>query len=95
MKAEVTPDADRKFLTLAQVAQRWGISHSSVLTLVYNGSLLAVDVSTNPKNRSRYVVGLDVVEAFEESRATTPPELPSLAMPRTRFPGDDVVEFFR
>lgn len=44
-----------EYLTLREVAIRWGCSHSSVLNLVYRGDLRAIDISSNPTKQSRYV----------------------------------------
>lgn len=78
--------------TLADVAQRWGCSHSSVLALVYSGDLAAIDISTNPAGRSRYIVPADALEAFEARRTVTPPS--PTPKRRVRVNRGDVIEFF-
>jgi len=83
----------KEFVTLAQIAQRWGVSHSSVLSLVYSGALVAVDVSTNPKRRSRYIVRVTDLEAFEESREQQP--IPDVTRcKKVRVPKGAYIEFF-
>lgn len=57
-------------LTLKEFAARYRISHSSALELVYQGYVRAIDVSANPKGRSRYIIPMDAVEEFERARAT-------------------------
>jgi len=79
--------------TLAEIAQRWGCSHSTVLTHVYTGELRALDISTNPRQRSRYIVPGDALAEFEQSRATPPPEPPA-PRKRVKVRSGDVIEFF-
>lgn len=86
--------AKKEFYTLAEIAERWGVSHSTVLMHVYDGTLQAVDVSTNPKRRSRYIVPTENLEAFETSRTTEPPA-PTTKHKRVRLPAGAVIEFFK
>ena len=65
---------EKRFFTLAKIAERRCCSHSTVLTHVRNGALRAVDISTNPKGRSHYLVPAESLEEFEESRVTAPPQ---------------------
>jgi len=83
----------QEFLSLAKIARRWTCSHSSVLTLVNRGDLPAVDISTNPRGRSRYIVRVDDLEAFEAARTTSPPPPPTKRR-RVRVPKNAVIEFF-
>ena len=85
---------DKEFWTLDDIAERWGVSHSSVLTLVHQGVLRAVDVSTNPRKRSRYIVPTEALLAFEASRETPPPEPPAPRRNRMRVRPGEVIEFF-
>lgn len=86
----------KKMFSLAEVAERWGCSHSSVLTLVYQGVLLAVDISTNPGRRSRFVVPEDALDEFEARRTSKPPEPePVLKRKRVKVPAGAVIEFFQ
>ncbi len=82
------------FYTLAEVAERWNCSHSSVLNLVYGGDLRAIDISTNPQKRSRYIVPTENLEAFEASRATEPPAIQPVKRKRVKMPAGAVIEFF-
>lgn len=62
--------ADKKsFFTLAEFADRFRMSHSSALTLVYSGAVRAMDVSSRPEGRSRFLIPADAVEEFEARRA--------------------------
>ena len=85
--------SDRSHYTLADVAARWNCSHSSVLALVYSGDLAAIDISTNPAGRSRYIVPSDSLEDFENRRTVAPPAPKSKRRARVRR--DDVIEFFK
>lgn len=85
--------ATKQHYTLAEIAERWGVSHSTVLSLVYGGDLRAIDVSTNPKGKSRYVVPAAALDDFETSRTTAPPEKPE-PRKRVRIPAGSVIEFF-
>jgi len=82
--------------TVANIAERWNCSHSSVLTLIDLGLLPAIDISTNPATRSRYVVSAEALEAFEAKRTTRPPE-PATARRKKRvsIPAGGIVEFFK
>jgi len=86
--------AEKDFYTLQEIAERWGCSHSTVLTHVYDGTLRAVDISTNPGRRSRYIVAREAVEAFEESRVMPVLETTPVKRRRVRVPADAVIEFF-
>ena len=88
-------DSKKEHFTLTEVAKRWGSSHSTVLTLVYQGGLRAIDISTNPKGKRRFVVPVVALEAFEAERMTDPPEsLPKQKKKRVKIPKDGIVEFF-
>jgi hypothetical protein len=79
--------------TLAEIAARWGCSHSTVLSHVYTGELRALDISTNRRQRSRYIVPGDALAEFEQSRATPPPEPPPKRK-RVKVRQGEVIEFF-
>ena len=87
-------DSQKPSYTLAQVAERWGISLSSVLMLVYSGDLPAIDVATKPAKRSRYIVLAEDLAEFELKRRSPPPEpKPERRKRRIKIPGG-VIEFF-
>ena len=83
----------KEHYSLQEIADRWGVSHSTVLTHVYGGELRAIDVSTNPKGKSRYIVPAESLEAFEAARTTPPAEKP-LKRKRVRVRQGEVIEFF-
>lgn len=87
-------DRPKEFWTLGEIAQRWGCSHSTVLTHVNRGDLRAVDISTNRRGKSRYIVSTAVLEAFEEARQTPPPEEAPPRRKKVRVRAGDVIEFF-
>jgi len=79
--------------TLAEVAERWSCCHSSVLSLVKSGELSAIDISSNPAGRSRYIVPFDALADFEARRTVSPPSAPTKRRPKlTRR---DVIEFIK
>ncbi len=83
--------SEKPFYTLAELAERWCCSHSTVLTHVRQGTLRAVDISSNSKGRSHYIVPTEAVEAFEAGRMTQPP---TPAKSRAKVRSQDVIEFF-
>ena len=79
---------------LADIATRWGCSHSSVLSLVRSGELAAIDISTNPAGRSRYIVPVESLEAFELRRTVAPPS-PNTKRRAAVRGRNDVIEFIK
>jgi len=90
-----TTNQSPEYFTLQQIAERWGVSHSTVLSHVYGGELRAVDISTNPKGKSRYIVPAAALAEFEAARTTPPPEKPATSRKRGRIPAGAVIEFFK
>ena len=84
---------DKSAYSLADVAARWGCCHSHVLSLVRSGELAAIDISTNPAGRARYIVTDDALDAFEQRRTVAPPA--PAPKRRARVRRDDVIEFFK
>ncbi len=66
-----------QYLVLQEVADELRISYSSVLSLVRSGALSAIDVSTNPRGRSRYIVPRASLEQLLEARAVVPTAAPA------------------
>lgn len=85
--------ASKDYWTLAEIAERWGCAHGTVLTHVYTGDLRAIDISTNPKGKSRYIVPAEALEQFERARETPPPETPPKRK-RVKVRAGEVIEFF-
>lgn len=83
----------KPFYTLGGVAERWGCSHSTVLALVKSGALVAIDISSNPRGRSRYVVPADALDDFELRRTVSPAPVPTKRRPKIK-PGG-IIEFIK
>lgn len=79
----------KKTYSLSEIAKRWGCSDSVVLTLVYRGDLRAIDISTNQKRQSRYIVAEEEVLRFEASRTTLQAESEHPQASRDRRKGGD------
>lgn len=59
-----------EFITTPQIAMRWGVSHSTVLRMVQNGTLKAQNLSTVPNGiRARWRVRKADLLEFEASRS--------------------------
>lgn len=58
-------------LTLAELAERWRCSHSTVLTLARSGQIGAIDIGTG--RRAHYIVPLEAVEQYEATRTVRQP----------------------
>jgi hypothetical protein len=87
------PTSTKEHYTLAEIAERWGVSHGTVLTHVYTGDLRALDISTSPKGRSRFIVRTEDLLAFEAARETPPAEPPPKRK-RVKVRQGEVIEFF-
>ena len=83
---------DRPSCSLADIATRWGCCHSHVLSLVRSGALAAIDISTRPGGRARYIVTAEALDDFEVGRTTRPPVPKQKRRARVR-PGE-VIQFF-
>ena len=84
----------KDYWTLQEIAERWNCSHSTVLTHCHTGELRAVDVSTNRRKRSHYIVPNESLLAFEQSRETPPPERPAIRRNRLKVRPGEVIESF-
>ena len=61
------------YLSPAQVAERWSVATSHVLSLVRQRKLKAIDVSSEPsKGKPRYRIAEAEVERFERIRLLQP-----------------------
>ena len=81
------------FYNLTEIATRWGCCHSSVLSLVKSGQLTALDISSNPSGRARYIVSADALDEFELRRTVSPPSPP--VKRRAKVRRGDVIEFIK
>lgn len=90
--AYAKPISERTKLTPPQIAGLWGVSTEKVLVWITTGQLRAIDAASRRGERPRYLVDLKDLEAFERSRAVTPPTQP--APRRKRSAGVATKEFF-
>jgi hypothetical protein len=60
-------------VTPPELARRWGVDASKVLSLINSGQLKAINLATDPRGRPRYRIYMSEVERFEEARSTKPP----------------------
>ena len=70
-------------LTPPQIARLWGVSNEKILAFIRSGQLRAVNGALpGRKQRPRWLVDVDDLRAFEESRANRP--APDKPAPRRR-----------
>lgn len=81
----------RQKVTPPELARAWGISPEKVLAWIRSGELRAVNAATRVGGRSRFLIDLDDVEAFEQRRAGIARPVKQSA-PRRRQ--TDVTEYF-
>lgn len=62
----------QKRLTIAEVAELWGVSVGHVHSLVSYGHLRAVNISLNPAGRPTWRIDDVALREFEESRRKAP-----------------------
>ena len=79
-------------ITPPELAKRWGIDPAKVLTWIRAGELRAIDASTRPGGRPRYLIDERDVAAFEERRAVCSSPRPAARKDRRQTAG--VTEFF-
>lgn len=80
-----------EYMTVRQIAQRWGMKGERVRTLIRNGSLEAVNFATSEETRPCLKVSRDAVLGFERRRTVQPPPKPKRKL---RTPSH-VIEFFK
>jgi hypothetical protein len=82
--------ATRQKITPPELARRWGIDSAKILTWIRSGELRAINASTRPCGRPRYLIDERDIEIFELRRAVGgPPQTPR----RRRAKQMDVIEF--
>jgi excisionase family DNA binding protein len=78
-------------LFVRDVCKRFGVSEHTVLAWINGGELRAINVGRHPgAKRPRWRITQEALEAFEQSRAVTPP----LPRTRRRKQPTDVIEFY-
>lgn len=55
-------------MTPPQVARLWGINPDKVVAWIKSGELRAIDASTRPGGRPRYLIDVADIRAFETRR---------------------------
>ncbi|MCE9556755.1 MAG: helix-turn-helix domain-containing protein [Planctomycetes bacterium] len=73
----ILPSSHRQKISPAEVARRWGIKPTKVLTWIRAGELRAIDAATVRGGRPRFLIDLEDLAAFEAARAVTPPAAPT------------------
>ena len=70
----------RAKLTPPQLAQRWGIDKAKIIAWIRSGELRAINASTIPTRRPRYLINEKDIQSFEQAREV----LPACPLPRAR-----------
>lgn len=83
---------ERRKLTPPQIAAQFGINSDKVVHWINTGELRAVNIATRPNGRPRWVVDIDDLAEFEQSRAAVPPT----PKPKRRKRAEaGVIQFFK
>jgi hypothetical protein len=80
----------RQKISPPELAARWGIDPAKVIAWIRAGELRAIDASTHPGGRPRYLIDVADILIFEQRRSATP----APAAPRRRRKPEGVIEFF-
>ncbi|MGA2059948.1 MAG: DNA-binding protein [Thermoguttaceae bacterium] len=83
--------ATRTRISPPELARRWGIDTHKVLGWIRNGELHAIDASTRPGGRPRFLIDEKDIELFELRRAVG---APPVKMPRRHAKQSGIIEFF-
>ena len=84
---------NRTHLRPSELARARGVKSDTILALIRSGQLKAVNMSTQPNGRPRWLIPREAVEAFDAARSSVAKQRPRIQRVRRRRPGD-VVEFF-
>ena len=82
---------DPAYLTPPELARRWRVSRSKVLSWIELGEIRACNLATRRGGRPRYRIALADALAFEQRRAVVPQTAPA---PRRRRADPAVIEYF-
>jgi excisionase family DNA binding protein len=78
--------------TIAQVAEKYGVNASTVLSWIKSGDLPAINVGRSiAKKKPRWRVTASALEQFEQLRTATPPPPPA---PRRTRKKPNVIQFY-
>lgn len=75
-----------------QLAKNLGITVDKVLNWIHNGTLEAIDVSTDQQGRPRYRIDAEAIAKFKAVRSSAPPPKPERRKKRQSMEG--VIQFF-
>jgi hypothetical protein len=84
---------DRTHITPAELADKWGVTVSTVLVWINTGQLRAINVVTTVGLKRRWRIALKDLAEFEECRASRPASPRPERRPRRSLP--DVPNYFR
>jgi excisionase family DNA binding protein len=70
--------------TPKEYAKQLRVSPAKVIRWIRRGELRAVNVATSMSGRPRYLISLSEIEAFENLRATLPPQPKSRTKPKKK-----------
>jgi len=76
--------AKEKF-TPPELAAKWGIDAQKVLAWIRSGELRAIDASTTPGGRRRFLIDVADIASFEERRTVQPPPTPAERRRQRRY----------
>ena len=88
---------DCKYRSVSQTATYFGCTRDTVLTLIHDGSLPCVDLSSPESRREKYMIGEDDIVILEERRRYRPvgeARKPSKRLIAHTYGAGDVREYF-
>lgn len=84
---------ERTLLLPREVAKRYGVSVNKILLWIHTGELGAINVAGDRSVRPRFMVPVEAIDRFEQSRATIPPA--PARKRRKRQPAGAAHEFYK
>ena len=80
----------RQKISPPELARRWGVDASKILTWIRSGELRAINVATHCGGRPRYLIDLADILIFEQRRSAAPPP----TAPRRRRKDPAIIQYF-
>jgi excisionase family DNA binding protein len=62
-----------RYLTVAELAERYGTNETKILSWIKAGELRAIDISARRGERPRWRISPEALETFERARESQPP----------------------
>ncbi|MDB5388934.1 MAG: Helix-turn-helix domain protein [Planctomycetaceae bacterium] len=84
---------DTNYVTPKDIADRYGINQSKVLTWIASGELIAINTVTRRGDKPRWKIAPSALATFEAGRSSKPPVATPARRQRTRDTSDDVDYF--